>query len=99
MLVAWLLTLPGAGLVGGLAALLSPHGVGGVIALLVFLAAACLVIYSLSRRHRIDHTNVTDSREVMVLASAAPTVYANDPRDDYPGKKKKKKPKKAKSAA
>jgi len=100
MLVAWLLTLPGAGLVGGLAALLSPHGVGGVIALLVFLAAACLVIYSLSRRHRIDHTNVTDSREVMVLASAAPTVYANDPRDDYhPGKKKKRKNKKAKSAA
>ena len=28
MLFAWLLTLPGAGLVGGLAALLSPHGVG-----------------------------------------------------------------------
>jgi len=102
MLVAWLLTLPGAGLVGGLAALLSPHGVGGVIALLVFLAAACLVIYSLSRRNRIDHTNVTDSYEVLVLASAAPTVYANDPRDDHHHqgkKKKKKKKKKAKSAA
>ena len=34
----------------------------------------------LSRRHRIDHTNVTDSREVLVLASAAPATYANDPR-------------------
>ncbi len=100
MLVAWLLTLPGAGLVGGLAALLTPHGVGGVLALLALLAIACFLIFRLSRRHRIDHTNVTDSREVMVLASAAPTVYANDPRDDYhPGKKKKKKNKKAKSAA
>ena len=41
MLIAWLLTLPGAGLVGGLAALLSTSGVGGVIALLVLLAVAC----------------------------------------------------------
>ena len=78
MLVAWVLTLPGAGLIGGLAALLSPHGIGGVIALMVLLAAACLVIFILSRRHRVDHTNVTDSREVMVLASASPSAYAHD---------------------
>jgi inorganic phosphate transporter, PiT family len=78
MVVAWLLTLPGAGLVGGLAALLSPLGAGGVVALLVLLALACLAIYVLSRRHRIDHTNVTDSREVLVLASAAPSAYPHD---------------------
>ena len=78
MLVAWILTLPGAGLIGGLAALLSPHGIGGVIALLALLAVACLVIYALSRRHRVDHTNVTDSREVLVLASAAPSAYPHD---------------------
>jgi PiT family inorganic phosphate transporter len=78
MLVAWILTLPGAGLIGGLAALLSPHGIGGVIALLALLAVACLVIYTLSRRHRVDHTNVTDSREVLVLASAAPSAYPHD---------------------
>ena len=89
MLVAWVLTLPGAGLIGGLAALLSPHGVGGVIALLVLLAAACLVIFILSRRHRVDHTNVTDSREVMVLASASPSAYAHDSAAD----KKTRKPK------
>jgi inorganic phosphate transporter, PiT family len=74
MLVAWLLTLPGAGLVGGLAALLSPLGIAGVIALMVLLGLACLAIYVLSRRHRVDHTNVTDSREVLVLASAAPSA-------------------------
>jgi PiT family inorganic phosphate transporter len=89
MLVAWLLTLPGAGLVGGLAALLSPLGVGGVIALLALLALACVVIYALSRRHRVDYSNVTDSREVLVLASAAPSAYANEGTPD----KKTKKPK------
>jgi inorganic phosphate transporter, PiT family len=94
MLVAWLLTLPGAGLVGGLAALLSPLGVGGVVALLGLLGVACLVIYAMSRRHRVDHTNVTESREVLVLASAAPSAYA---RDRAPQKKAKKP--KARSAA
>ena len=87
MLVAWLLTLPGAGLIGGLAAFLSPHGIGGVIALMVLLTVACLVIYALSRRHRVDHTNVTDSREVLVLASAAPSAY---PHDDGVEKKTRK---------
>ena len=76
MAVAWLLTLPGAALVGGAAALLSEHGVGGVIALLVLLAVACGVIWIVARRNHIDHRNVTDSAEVMVLATASP--------DDYP---------------
>jgi inorganic phosphate transporter, PiT family len=88
MLVAWLLTLPGAGLVGGLAALLSPAGVGGVIALLALLALACVIIFALSRRNRVDQSNVTDSREVLVLASAAPSAYAHD--SGTPDKKTKK---------
>jgi inorganic phosphate transporter, PiT family len=100
MLFAWLLTLPGAGLVGGLAALLSDKGVFGVIALLTLLAAACLAIYLLSRRHRISHLNVTDSHEVLVLAAATPpATYANDPRLETPPKPKKVKKPKAKSAA
>ena len=103
MAFAWLLTLPGAGLVGGLAALLSDQGVPGVVALLVLLAAACLVIYFVSRRHRITHANVTDSHEVLVLAAAAPsTTYPDDPRlETLPKPKKKKKAKrpKTKSAA
>ena len=100
MLFAWLLTLPGAGLVGGLAALLSDQGAFGVIALLMLLGAACLVIYLLSRRHRISHLNVTDSHEVLVLAAATPpATYANDPRLETPPKPKKVKKPKAKSAA
>jgi len=98
MLFAWLLTLPGAALVAGLAALLSDQGVLGVIALLMLLGVACLVIYLLSRRHRVSHANVTDSHEVLVLAAAAPpTTYPNDPRLDSPKPKKAKKSKKAKA--
>ena len=99
MMVAWLLTLPGAALVGGLAALLAGQGVPGVIALMLLLAGACLVIYVFSRRHRITHANVTDSHEVLVLAAAAPTAYDDDPRLEVPPKPKKARRPKAKSAA
>ena len=99
MMVAWLLTLPGAALVGGLAALLADQGVPGVVALMLLLAGACLVIYVFSRRHRITHANVTDSHEVLVLAAAAPTAYDDDPRLEVPPKPKKARRPKAKSAA
>jgi inorganic phosphate transporter, PiT family len=102
MVFAWFLTLPGAGLVGGLSALLADQGAVGVIALMVLLAGACLAIYVVSRRHRITHANVTDSHEVLVLAAATPaTTYPDDPRLETPPKLKKKKVKrpKEKSAA
>jgi len=70
MLFAWLLTLPAAGLVGGLAALLSGTG-SGVVILLVLLGVACLVVFVFSRRHQVNHENVTDSSEVMVFAASA----------------------------
>jgi inorganic phosphate transporter, PiT family len=102
MVFAWLLTLPGAGLVGGLAALLADQGVFGVIALIILLTGACVVIYVMSRRHKITHANVTDSHEVLVLAAATPpTTYTDDPRLEAPptAKPKKVKRSKAKSAA
>jgi len=104
MVFAWLLTLPGAALVGGLAALLADQSPWGVIALLMLLAGACFAIYVLSRRNRITLANVTDSHEVLVLAAAAPsTTYPDDPRLGAPAKLKKKKKKakrpKEKSAA
>lgn len=80
MVTAWLLTLPGAGLVGGLAALLADRGTPGVVALLALLVVACTTIWTISRRHRIGHHNVTDSHEVVVLASTSPITYADDPR-------------------
>jgi hypothetical protein len=89
--------LPGAALVGGLAALLADQGVWGISALLVLLAGTCLAIYVLSRHNRITHANATDSHEVLVLAAAAPTtVYPDDPRLEALPKAKKKKAKKPK---
>ena len=70
MVFAWVLTLPAAGLVGGLSALVAEQGTAGVIILLVLLAVACAVIWAFSRRNKVDHENVTDSAEVMVFASA-----------------------------
>jgi inorganic phosphate transporter, PiT family len=100
MVFAWFLTLPGAGLVGGLTAQLADQGVFGVIALTVLLAAVCLVIYVLSRRHKISPANVTDSHEVLVFAaSAPPTSYANDARLEASPNHQKVKQAKAKSAA
>jgi PiT family inorganic phosphate transporter len=97
MVFAWFLTLPGAALVGGLAALLADQGVWGISALLVLLAGTCMAIYVLSRRHRITHANVTDSHEVLVFAAVAPTtVYPDDPRLEALPKPKKKKAKKQK---
>jgi PiT family inorganic phosphate transporter len=94
MVFAWLLTFPGAALVGGLAALLADQGAFGLTALLVLLAGTCLAIYFLSRRHRITHANVTDSHEVLVLTAAVPTtVYPDDPLVGALPKPKKKKKK------
>jgi PiT family inorganic phosphate transporter len=82
MVFAWVLTLPAAGLVGGLSALVAEQGLVGVVLLLVLLAASCAVIYAFSRRHRIDHENVTDSAEVMVLASASGRSLSTTRRHD-----------------
>ena len=71
MVTAWVLTLPGAAVIGGLAALLAEHGVIGSIILVGLLAVACLVIWRLSRRNQISHHNVTDSADVSVLSSSA----------------------------
>ena len=76
MLSAWLLTIPAAGLVGGLSALIAERGTAGVIILLVLLIVACVVIYGFSRQHRVHHENVTDSAEVLVLASAGPQALS-----------------------
>jgi hypothetical protein len=85
--------------VGGLAALLSDQGIPGVVALMLLLAGACLVIYVFCRRHRITHTNVTDSHEVLVLVAATRRTYADDPRLEAPSNPKKVKRPKLKSAA
>ncbi|MFJ6698455.1 anion permease [Streptomyces sp. NPDC091272] len=59
MFVAWGLTLPAAGLVAAAAEFLTGQGAWGVTAVAVLLVAGSGVIWALSRRKPVDHTNVT----------------------------------------
>ncbi|MEU5895320.1 MULTISPECIES: inorganic phosphate transporter [Streptomyces] len=60
MFVAWGLTLPAAGLVGAGAEFLTKQGPWGIAATAALLVGGSAVIWVLSRRNAIDHTNVTD---------------------------------------
>ncbi|MEU1667771.1 inorganic phosphate transporter [Streptomyces sparsogenes] len=60
MVLAWVLTLPAAGLVAGGAALLADQGNWGVTAVAVIAVAACAAIWAASRRKPVDHTNVNE---------------------------------------
>ncbi|MGW1882018.1 anion permease [Streptomyces sp. NPDC001970] len=60
MFVAWGLTLPAAAAVGAAAEFLTSQGAWGIAAVALLLIAGSGVIWSLSRRKPVDHTNVTD---------------------------------------
>lgn len=68
MAVAWLLTLPAAGLIGALAALLVSVGLGGLIVALILLIAVSGLFFWISLRNRVSAANVNDSHEVVVAA-------------------------------
>ncbi|WP_428955518.1 anion permease [Streptomyces sp. cg35] len=60
MFVAWGLTLPAAGLVGAGAEFLTKQGPWGIGLTAALLVGGSAVIWKLSRRDSVDHTNVTD---------------------------------------
>ncbi|MFH8564217.1 anion permease [Streptomyces sp. NPDC017988] len=60
MFVAWGLTLPAAGLVGAGAEFLTKQGPWGIAVTAALLVTGSAVIWALSRRNAVDHTNVTD---------------------------------------
>ncbi len=68
MVYAWLLTLPAAALVGGIAAAVASTGTFGVVVVFAVLIAASLAIWVLSRRTRVTAANVNDSPDVRVSA-------------------------------
>ncbi|WP_069811964.1 inorganic phosphate transporter [Streptomyces sp. TP-A0874] len=70
MFVAWGLTLPAAGIVGGGAALLAEQGDWGVIAVAVVALLVCGGVWLAARREPVDHTNVNDE-EIPERAPAA----------------------------
>ncbi|MEV5954637.1 inorganic phosphate transporter [Streptomyces sp. NPDC051987] len=61
MLVAWLLTLPAAALVGALAESVTDLGDWGTAVVAVFLVASSAAIWKLSRREVVDSGNVNDT--------------------------------------
>jgi inorganic phosphate transporter, PiT family len=74
MVVAWLVTLPAAGVVGAIA-FAGQNAIGGnagVIVLAIVLAGACAGIFLLSRRNPIDASNVNDEWDPPQVAPPEP---------------------------
>ncbi|MER5440055.1 inorganic phosphate transporter [Streptomyces sp. NPDC002790] len=59
MFIAWGLTLPAAGLVGAGAEFLTKQGAWGIGLTAALLVTGSAIIWKLSRRNSVDHTNVT----------------------------------------
>jgi PiT family inorganic phosphate transporter len=66
ILYGWLLTLPAAALVGGIAAAVALTGTIGLIIVFAALIAGAGVIYVISKRSPVDSHNVNDSADVTI---------------------------------
>ncbi|MFF3496934.1 anion permease [Streptomyces sp. NPDC002795] len=74
MFIAWGLTLPAAGLVGAGAEFLTKQGPWGIGLTAALLVIGSGIIWKLSRRNSIDHTNVTADEPHAAPAQEAPGV-------------------------
>ncbi|MEB8338976.1 inorganic phosphate transporter [Streptomyces endophyticus] len=74
MFIAWGLTLPAAGLVGAGAEFLTKQGPWGIGLTAALLVIGSGIIWKLSRRNSIDHTNVTADEPHTAPAQEAPGV-------------------------
>ncbi|MFJ9351383.1 anion permease [Streptomyces sp. NPDC101237] len=81
MMVAWVLTLPAAAVVGALAESVTDLGDWGTAAVAVFLAASSAAIWKLSRRQVVDSANVneTDPAEPAGVVTAAMAAVTPPP--------------------
>jgi PiT family inorganic phosphate transporter len=93
MVVAWVLTLPAAALVGAGAESVTDLGDWGTAVVGVFLVAASATIWKISRREVVDHTNVVPGAEepagvvTTAIAAVIPPpagVLAEDPALAFP---------------
>ena len=96
--VGWLLTLPAAGLVGALSALLTMQGDWGLIVDFVLTLAVAAAIFTISRRNKINATNllseVEGASEVVLSARQIKANAKTQKKADAKSKKKSKKGKK-----
>jgi PiT family inorganic phosphate transporter len=75
MVIAWLVTLPAAALVGGLSATVVKHGGNLGTALIALIAAAvALFIVIASRRNPVHADNVNETHEVTIRSEASTDV-------------------------
>ena len=74
MAVAWLLTLPAAGIIGAVAALLVSLGMVGMMIALALLIGVSSYFFWVSLRHRVHAGNVNDGRDVAVLTPTKESV-------------------------
>ncbi|MGS0685933.1 anion permease [Nakamurella sp. GG22] len=66
ILYGWLLTLPAAALVGGVAAAIALTGTVGIVLVFVALIAGSAAIYAISKRAPVSSSNVNDAADVTV---------------------------------
>jgi PiT family inorganic phosphate transporter len=64
--IGWVITIPAAGLVGALAAVVVLTGLGGIVAVTVVAFAIIAGIFLYARRNRVDARNVHDEPTVLV---------------------------------
>ncbi|MER7187742.1 inorganic phosphate transporter, partial [Streptomyces hyaluromycini] len=79
MMVAWVLTLPAAALVGALAESVTDLGDWGTAVVAVFLVAASAAIWKLSRREVVDSGNVNDTDAVEPAGVVTTAIAAVTP--------------------
>ncbi|MFI6017274.1 anion permease [Streptomyces sp. NPDC051287] len=79
MMVAWVLTLPAAAVVGALAESVTDLGDWGTAAVAVFLVASSAAIWKLSRREVVDSANVNDTAEPAGVVTAAMAAVTPPP--------------------
>ncbi|MFE4967517.1 anion permease [Streptomyces sp. NPDC056660] len=86
MMIAWVLTLPAAALVGALAESVTDLGDWGTAAVAVFLVASSAAIWKLSRREVVDSANVneTDGAEPAGVVTAAMAAVTPPPAGTVP---------------
>ena len=71
MVIAWLVTLPAAALVGAIPSAIAGAGAWGVVIDLVLLAVMAAGIVRQANHHKVDHNNVNDSTQVGVRKGSA----------------------------
>ncbi|MEV8144400.1 inorganic phosphate transporter [Specibacter sp. NPDC078709] len=76
--IAWLLTLPAAGLIGGLAALLIRTGTVGLIIVAVLGLGAILAMFVISQREVVDHSNAISDVDAVGEAMHIPSKKERD---------------------